>query len=107
MDAMIQDRELAETMIILTGSAAYDAAVRFASDCRDRGNEVLADLWERVVASILALKRGAEPAVEVAAPAKAEPAEPAVRRCRFVHYAYDFVANLPKPGRTAPKPDEN
>lgn len=101
MDAT-KDRELAETMIILTGSRAYDAAIQFASDCRDRGNEVLAQLWERVVASIVALTRAAESVVVAAAGSEAKPDSGRARpKCRIEHLPYDLVAGAPKSSRPA------
>lgn len=96
MDTKMEDRELAETMIILTGESAHDAAVQFAVDCRQLGNEVLAELWERVVASIVALTRVAESVVVAAERSEAEQdSRRALRKCRIEHLAYDHVASAP------------
>ena len=93
MDTKMEGRELADTMIILTGECAHDAAMQFAAECHKLGNEVLAELWERVVASIDMIARAAKPLV--AAVAGTEPESEGVRVAsarRMPHLPYDSVA---------------
>ena len=101
MDETCSDVDLAETLIILAGVGAREAAARFVSDCRDCGNDALATMWQGVVAAIDSLQRGADVGGAVEAALLPDGALPfgetanASDHSHIWHAPHDVVALLP------------